>query len=68
VPHGLPAGVADKIRNDVAQALTGPEVVEKFKSFGYEPFPTTRAEFNTFVQSESQRFGEVIRKANITLD
>ena len=68
VPPGLPTAVADKIRADIAQALTGPEVAEKFKSFGYEPFPTTRAEFNTFVKSESQRFGDVIRKANITLD
>jgi len=43
-------------------------VLEKFKSFAYEPFPTTRAQFNQFIQSESQRFGDVIRKANVTLD
>ena len=68
VPPGLPPAVAEKIRSDIAQALTGPEVAEKFKSFGYEPFPVTRAEFNDFVKSESKRFGDVIRKANISLD
>ena len=68
VPPGLPAAVADKIRKDIEQALTGPEVAEKFKTFGYEQFPTTRAQFTQFVKDESQRFGDVIRKANVSLD
>ena len=68
VPPGLPAAVADKIRKDIEQALSGADVQEKFKSFGYEPFPTTRAQFTQFVKDESQRFGEVIKKANVSLD
>lgn len=68
VPPGLPPAVADKIRKDIETALAGPEVAEKFKSFGYETFPTTRPEFDAFVKSESQRFGDVIRNANIALD
>jgi len=68
VPPGLPAAVTDKIRKDVEAALASPDVQEKFKSFGYEPFPTTRDQFNQFVKTETQRFGDVIRKANITLD
>lgn len=68
VPPGLPPAVSEKIRKDIESALSGPEVVEKFKSFGYETFATTRPEFNAFVKSESQRFGDVIRKAEITLD
>ena len=68
VPPGLPAAVADKIRKDIEQALAGPEVAEKFKTFGYEQFPTTRAQFTQFVKDESQRFGDVIRKANVSLD
>ena len=46
----------------------GPEVAEKFKTFGYDQFPTTRAQFNQFVKDEAQRFGDVIRKANVSLD
>ena len=63
-----PAAVTDKIRKDIEQALSGADVQEKFKSFGYEPFPTTRAQFTQFVKDESQRFGEVIKKANVSLD
>jgi len=68
VPPGLPPAVTDKIKKDIETALASPDVLEKFKSFGYEPFPQTRDQFNQFVKSETQRFGDVIRKANITLD
>lgn len=68
VPPGLPAGVASKIRQDIVDALKSPEMTEKFKSFGYEPMPATRAEFSAYVKAESKRFGDVIRAANITLN
>ncbi len=68
VPPGLPKATTDKIRRDIEAALASPEVLEKFASFGYEPFPQTREQFDQFIQSESKRFGDVIRKANITLD
>jgi tripartite-type tricarboxylate transporter receptor subunit TctC len=68
VPPGLPAAITDKIKAVVEAALSGADVQEKFKSFGYEPFPTTRAQFTQFVQAETKRFGDVIRKANVSLD
>lgn len=68
VPKGLPAPVAEKIKRDIETALAEPDVIEKFKSFGYESFPSTRAQFDAFVQSESKRFAEVIRAANVSLD
>ncbi|RYF09000.1 MAG: tripartite tricarboxylate transporter substrate binding protein [Comamonadaceae bacterium] len=67
-PTGLPASVTEKIKRDVEEALKSPEVLEKFKSFAYEPFPTTRPQFAQFIKDETQRFGDVIRKANVTLD
>ncbi|WP_409050680.1 Bug family tripartite tricarboxylate transporter substrate binding protein [Variovorax guangxiensis] len=66
--RGLPSAVTEKIKRDVEEALAAPDVREKFTSFGYEPFLQTREQFARFVQSESQRFGDVIRKANISLD
>lgn len=68
VPPGLPASVTDKIKRDIEKGLAEADVQEKFKSFGYEPFPTTRDQFKQFVQSETQRFTDVIRKANVALD
>jgi tripartite-type tricarboxylate transporter receptor subunit TctC len=66
--RGVPPSVKEKIKRDVEEALAAPDVREKFTSFGYEPFTQTREQFAKFIQSESQRFGDVIRKANISLD
>jgi tripartite-type tricarboxylate transporter receptor subunit TctC len=68
VPQGLSPAVTDRIKRDVEKGLAEADVQEKFKSFGYEPFPTTREQFAQFVKSETQRFGDVIRKANVSLD
>ncbi|KQX88989.1 Bug family tripartite tricarboxylate transporter substrate binding protein [Variovorax sp. Root473] len=68
VPKGLPASVTDKIKRDIEKGLAEPDVLEKFKSFGYEPFPTTRPQFDQFVATETKRFTDVIRKANVSLD
>lgn len=65
---GTAPAVADKIRADVRQALTGQDVKEKFAAFGYESFNPTPAEFKQFMADESKRFGDVIKKAGISLD
>jgi len=41
---------------------------DKFAAFGYEPFPTTREQFGQFMQAESLRFADVIKKAKASLD
>lgn len=68
VRPGTPEAVVEKIRADVRQALTGQDVKDKFTAFGYEPFNPTPAEFKAFMEAESKRFGEVIKKAGLALD
>ena len=67
-PKGLDAALADKIRRDIERALAEPEVKERYAAFGYELFPATREQLGAFIQSESARFAEVIKKANVSLD
>lgn len=68
-PKGLPPAVTDKIRRDVEKALAEPDFKDKFAAFGYEPFPVaTREQFGQFVQAESLRFADVIKKAKASLD
>ena len=68
VPKGLSKAVADKIQADIEKALAEPDVREKFVSFGYESFTPTREQFGQYMQSESKRFAEVIKKAGASLD
>jgi tripartite-type tricarboxylate transporter receptor subunit TctC len=68
-PKGLPPAVTEKIRRDVEKALAEPDFKDKFTAFGYEPFPAaTREQFGQFVQAESLRFADVIKKAKASLD
>ncbi len=67
-PKGLPKAVTDKIQRDIEKALAEPDVKEKFASFAYEPFPQTRDQFNAYIQTESARFADVVKKAKASLD
>jgi tripartite-type tricarboxylate transporter receptor subunit TctC len=67
-PKGLPKPVADKIQKDVNEALADPDIKARYATFGYEPFPATREQFNAFVASESAKYADVIKRAKVALD
>ncbi|KNZ32395.1 MAG: TctC [Methylibium sp. NZG] len=67
-PKGLPKAVADKIQQDIDAALAEPDMKERFSTFGYEAFPTTREQFNAFIGAESAKYAEVIKRAKASLD
>jgi len=65
-PHTSDEVVA-QIRRDVTAALREPDVLPKFQTFGYEHYFPSAAEFSQFMHEESQKFGDVIRRAHISL-
>jgi tripartite-type tricarboxylate transporter receptor subunit TctC len=67
-PRGLPPAVVQKIRRDIEKALAEPDVAQRYATFGYELYPATPEQFSAYVKSESARFADVIRKANVALD
>jgi tripartite-type tricarboxylate transporter receptor subunit TctC len=67
-PRGLPKTVADKIQRDIEKALAEPDVREKMASFTYEPFTLSREQLNAHIQAESNRFGAIIKKGQVSLD
>jgi tripartite-type tricarboxylate transporter receptor subunit TctC len=67
-PKGLPKPVADKIQKDIETALAEPDMKERYATIGYDLFPTTREQFTAFVSAESNKLGEVVRRAKASLD
>ena len=63
-----PKAVADKIYRDIEAALSAPEFKERYAAYGYELFLTSREQFQTFIASESAKFGAVIRRSKVALD
>ncbi len=67
-PAGTPKPIIEKINADVAKALAEPDVRERLAGFAFEPYSATPAEITKQIQADSRRYGEVIRKAKITMD
>jgi tripartite-type tricarboxylate transporter receptor subunit TctC len=49
-------------------ALAQPEPKARLAELGVEPMPMTPAQFAKFVVSENEKWGKVIRAADIRLD
>ena len=67
-PKSLPRPIADKIMQDIAKALSEPDVKEKYLVFGYEMFPQTREQFAQYIQAESVRQAAIVSRAKAALD
>lgn len=67
-PKNLSPAIQEKIRKDVAQALSGPDVKEKFLTFGYVPLNLDRPQFRKFIDTEAARYSAVIKRAKIELE
>jgi tripartite-type tricarboxylate transporter receptor subunit TctC len=61
VPAGTPREVIDRLHQEVVEILKEPKVVEQFKSRGYFIIGSTPAEFDTFIRSESAKWGDILR-------
>ena len=67
-PAGTPKPIIDKLSAEINKTATQKATVDALAAQGALPMPGTPAEYAALVRSETQRWTEVIRKANITLD
>ena len=67
-PAGTPQAVIDKLAADFARVLARPEVRKRLTEIGLEPVGNTPSEFAEIVRRDHEKWGRVIREANIKLD
>ena len=67
-PKGTPQPIIDSLAQEVAAALRDPTMKEKMANLGAEPMPMGPAEFGKLVADDTEKWGKVIRSANISLD
>lgn len=67
-PAGTPQAIVQKLAADFAKVLAMPEVRKKLVDLGLEPIGNSPAEFAAIVASDHEKWGRVIRNANIKLD
>jgi tripartite-type tricarboxylate transporter receptor subunit TctC len=65
VPHGTPPAIIRTLNGAINQAIGAPEVKERFEALNIESRPNTPEEFRTFVTDQMERWGKVVKEANI---
>ena len=63
-----PAAILARLQGAVAKAVAGPELRERMATLGADPVADTPEHFAAFTRSEYDRWGKLVREANITVD
>ncbi|WP_076999995.1 tripartite tricarboxylate transporter substrate binding protein [Variovorax sp. KK3] len=64
-PAATPAATLDRLNKEVNAALAQPAVQERLRSLGVEPAGGTRAQFKELIGTETQRYGDAIRRLGL---
>jgi tripartite-type tricarboxylate transporter receptor subunit TctC len=67
-PRGLPDALRDQIAASIAEALAAPEVVERYRTLGFEIPTYSPTELTALIRRESSEWAGVIKAANLKLD
>jgi tripartite-type tricarboxylate transporter receptor subunit TctC len=65
VPHGTQPAIVRTLNGAINEALRAPEVRDRFEQLNIESRANTPEEFRAFVQDQMQRWGKVVKEANI---
>jgi len=67
-PRNTPADVVDKLNKEINAALADPKIKARLAELGGIPLSMTPAEFGKFISDETEKWGKVVRAANIKVE
>lgn len=67
-PPGTPAAAAARLQSQIAEALSSPEVRQRFEEQGTEPAGWSPERTGQFIRAESEKWKKVIQTAKVTLE
>lgn len=67
-PRGTPKDIREKIANDISDVLASPQMVERYKTFGYEDPRLATDAFARQIAAETAEWKKVIAEAGLKLD
>ena len=68
VPAGTPTEIIEKLYSETAQSLKDPQVRERLLALGSEPVGSSPAAFGQFFRAEVEKWGKVVRAANVRIE
>lgn len=67
-PKNTPAEIIDKLNREIGAGLTDPTIKERLRELGVSPMVMTATEFTKLIADDTEKWGNVIRAANIKPD
>jgi len=67
-PARTPPEIVDLLQKEIAKAMADPAVKQHLAELGFEPVANTPAEFTALIRQEVEKWGKVIRAANIKVE
>jgi tripartite-type tricarboxylate transporter receptor subunit TctC len=68
VHSGTPPEIVDRLYRETAEILKQPDVKERFEGMGVEPGALSPAAFGDLVRTESKKWGDIIKRADIKVE
>ena len=66
-PAGTPSPVLERLHKEIVRAVAAPKVVQQLTNLGAKPDSNQPDTFRAFIKSEMDKWGRVIRAANIKI-
>jgi tripartite-type tricarboxylate transporter receptor subunit TctC len=64
-PKGTPVDIINKLNKEISAALADPKLKARLADLGGTPFVMSPADFGKFIAQETEKWGKVIRAANL---
>lgn len=64
-PSGTPGGAIERLSGEIAKILALPDISERLVSLDMNPFISTPAQFAALIKSETAKFANIIKTADI---
>jgi tripartite-type tricarboxylate transporter receptor subunit TctC len=64
-PRNTPAEIVSRLNSEISATLADPTLIARLADLGVDPMSTTSADFGTLIAAETEKWGKVIRAANI---
>src|SRR6185369_5061820 len=68
VPAGTPKEIVDLLAREIAKSVARPDVKERLAALGFKPVANTPAEFTARIKLEMEKWGKVVRDANLRIE
>ena len=67
-PAGTPKEITQRLAAEIRKAMASPDLKEKYISLGMDPESNTPDEMGAMLKKEQERYGAIVKKANVKVD